>query len=294
LLGRAGLAVVLVVGVSGCQGEPASPPDSAVPSASESPSPEPSEPPRVSVPAGVRAGYVVFDRERGAVVLRAGERRTFRSASVVKILIALDHLRTRGVSGADLGSLRPMLRVSDDGAATRLWRAGGQGQIIERMVPLVGLGQTAPPPAERPGFWGYTALSALDVAKTYRYVLEKAPAEHRKLIMGELRKAPKCGLDRYDQYFGIPRALPRPWAIKQGWSGFGDVPATPCEGTSGVRYASAPDLGLGRPVLHTTGVVGERDEKIVVVLTLHPAGSSFRTASARLTALTKRVYRAAE
>jgi hypothetical protein len=226
------------------------------------------------------------------VVLRAGERRTFRSASVVKILIALDHLRSRGVDGAELAVLRPMLRSSDDGAATRLWRAGGQGAIIERMARVVGLRETAPPPADKPGFWGYTALSALDVAKTYRYVLEKAPAEHRDLIMGELRRATRCGTDRYDQYFGIPRALKRPWAVKQGWSGFGDVPATPCRSGSGVRNAAAPDLGLGRPVLHTTGVVG--DTKIVVVLSLHPAGSSFRVAAARLTALTRQVYRAAE
>jgi hypothetical protein len=56
---------------------------------------------------------------------------------------------------------------------------------------------------------------------------------------------------------------------------------------------SAPDLGLGRPVLHTTGVVGEDDRRIVVVLTLHPAGSSFQAAARRLTALTEQVHRAA-
>jgi hypothetical protein len=133
------------------------------------------------------------------------------------------------------------------------------------------------------------------VAQAYRYLLDRAPAAHRDLIMGELRKATPCGTDRYDQYFGIPRALPRPWAIKQGWSGFGDVPATPCRpsGESGVRTVSAPDLGLGRPVLHTTGVVGEDDRQIVVVLTLHPAGSSFRVAAQRLTALTEKVHQAA-
>jgi hypothetical protein len=43
-------------------------------------------------------------------------------------------------------------------------------------------------------------------------------------------------------------------------------------------------------VLHTTGVVGDR---IVVVLTLHPAGSSFRVAAGRVTTLTKQVYGAA-
>ncbi|MFD0535029.1 hypothetical protein ACFQY7_16075 [Actinomadura luteofluorescens] len=42
-------------------------------------------------------------------------------------------------------------------------------------------------------------------------------------------------------------------------------------------------------MLHTTGVVGDR---IVVVLTLHPAGTSFRTAAARITSLTRQVARA--
>ncbi|MFF5261646.1 hypothetical protein ACFY4C_22090 [Actinomadura viridis] len=244
------------------------------------------------VPAGVRAGYVVFDRVEGRMLLQDGARRTFRSASVVKILIALDHLRGHeDVPEQDLALLRPMLRSSDDAAATALWKRGGQGAIIERSAARMGLRDTRPPPAEKPGFWGYTAISALDVAKAYRYLLERAPAAHRDLIMGELRKATPCGTDRYDQYFGIPRALPRPWAVKQGWSGFGDVPAVPCRG---VRPASAPDLGLGRPVLHTTGVVGEGDRRIVVVLTLHPAGSSFQIAAGRLTSLTRQVDRAAD
>ncbi|TDD58008.1 hypothetical protein E1298_47305, partial [Actinomadura rubrisoli] len=156
-----------------------------------------------------------------------------------------------------------------------------------RMVRRAGLRETGPPPADKPGFWGYTALSAEDVVRTYRYLLEKAPKGHREFVLAQLRKSTRCGTDGFDQTFGIPRALERPWAVKQGWSGFGDVPAVPCRGN--VRAASAP-LGIGRPVLHTTGLVGER---IVVVLTLQPAGTPFGVASARLTALTKQVDRAA-
>ncbi|MDL4770690.1 MULTISPECIES: hypothetical protein [Thermomonosporaceae] len=204
------------------------------------------------------------------------ERRRFRSASVVKVLIALDHLR----SGRDEGLLGPMLRSSDDAAASELWRRGGQGEIIERMVARAGLAETAPPPAEWPGFWGYTAVSAADVVRMYRYVLDEASERDRELVMGHLERATPCGSDGFDQTFGIPRALGRPWAVKQGWAGFGEEP----------DGRAAPGLGLGRPVLHTSGVVGDR---IVVVLTLHPAGTSFRTASARLTTLTRQVHRAA-
>nr|BFE36181.1 hypothetical protein GCM10010200_084320 [Actinomadura rugatobispora] len=290
MVGRAGLVVAGVLVLGGCGADGKTPAARPVSTAAERPSVARKKP-HVTVPAGVRAGYVVYDRESGKVLLHEGARRTFRSASVVKILIALDYLRGKTeVPAGDLAMLRPMLRSSDDGAATRFWARGGKGAIIERSARVIGLRDTRPPPADKPGFWGYTALSAMDVARTYRFLLEKAPAAHRELIMGELRKATPCGLDKYDQYFGIPRALPRPWAVKQGWSGFGDVPAVPCKAGL-VRPAAAPDLGLGRPVLHTTGVVGHR---IVVVLTLHPAGSSFQVAAQRVTTLTKQVYRAAD
>ena len=246
--------------------------------------------PVVRVPEGVRASYVVFDRGAGRVVLERGARRTFRSASVVKILIALDFLERHRASAADRALLVPMLRSSDDHAATEFWRWGGQGKIIERMVRRAGLAETAPPPADKPGFWGYTALSARDVVTTYRYLLEKAPEAHREFVLEQLRKSTPCGKDGFDQTFGIPRALERPWAVKQGWSGFGEAPAEPCKRAGARPAAWQPDLGLGRPVLHTTGIVGD---KIVVVLTLQPAGSSFRAATARITVLTRDVYRAA-
>ncbi|MEU5991220.1 hypothetical protein ABZ806_19815 [Spirillospora sp. NPDC047418] len=248
------------------------------------------EAPVVRVPEGVRASYAVFDRKAGRVVLEREPRRTFRSASVVKILIALDFLERHRASAADRALLVPMLRSSDDHAATEFWRRGGQGKIIERMVRRVGLAETAPPPADKPGFWGYTALSAGDVVRTYRYLLDEAPKAHREFVLGQLRRSTPCGKDGFDQTFGIPRVVKGPRAVKQGWSGFGDVPAEPCEGAGARPAAWRPDLGLGRPVLHTTGVVGDR---IIVVLTLQPEGSSFRAAAARITTLTRDVYRAA-
>jgi hypothetical protein len=249
----------------------------------------PSKAPVVRVPAGVRASYMVFDRKAGRVVLERRASQTYRSASVVKILIALDYMDRHRVSAADRALLVPMLRSSDDKAATEFWRRGGQGRIIERMVRKVRLRDTAPPPAEKPGFWGYTALSARDVVAMYRYLLDEAPKAQREFVLAQLRRSTPCGTDGFDQTFGIPRALKRPWAVKQGWSGFGDVPAEPCRAGGAAPAAWRPDLGLGRPVLHTTGIAGD---EIVVVLTLHPAGSSFRTAAARITTLTRQVYRA--
>jgi hypothetical protein len=280
---RVGLAAALAV--AGCDAEQPERPEAGAVSSRpvETPRKAVSQTPRPRLPKGTRVGYVVVDRVSGRTV-RYRPHLVFRSASVVKILIALDHLERNGKT--ELTLLRPMLRSSDDDAATRLWRQGGQGKIVTRMAGRMGLTETRPPPAERPGFWGYTALSAADVAKMYRYLLEKARPEYRDLIVGELRKATRCGTDGYDQSFGIPRAVARPWAVKQGWSGFPEGP----RGCGNVRPAVA-DLGVGRPVLHTTGIVGPGYRKIVVVLTLQPAGTSFATASAKLTALTKQLYR---
>jgi hypothetical protein len=210
----------------------------------------------------------------GRVVAERDARRTFRAASVVKVLIALDHLERH--EAPERALLVPMLRSSDDGAASELWRRGGEGEIVERMVRRAGLEETAPPPAEKPGFWGNTAFSARDVVAMYRYLLEEVPEARREFVLEQLRRATPCGTDGYDQTFGIPRALRRPWAVKQGWSGFEGVPAE----------VPRSELGLGRPVLHTTGVVGDR---IVVVLTLHPAGTPFREAAAMITSLTRQV-----
>ena len=167
----------------------------------------------------------------------------------------------------DQALLKVMLRASDDNAATTLWQRGGQKQIIQRMARKLRLADTTPPPDYKPGFWGYTAISASDIARTYRYLLDRADPKVSGLILGHLRKAAKCGADGFDQYFGIPDAVPRPWAVKQGWSGFGMTPPVPCARTRASSLtatpaaattaaarraaAGAPGVDFTRPVLHT-------------------------------------------
>ncbi|MEV0969837.1 hypothetical protein [Microtetraspora glauca] len=279
----------------------------------------PSTTPRpVRVPSGVTAGYVVFDRQAGKVIANRQVHHRFRSASVVKILIAIDYLERRkgAIPAGDAALLKPMLRGSDDDAATALWRRGGQGKIVQRMVKKIGLTDTAPPPAAKPGFWGYTAISALDIARVYQYLLAKAEPGVRDVVMGHLRQAQQCATDGFDQYFGIPRGVPRRWAVKQGWSGYGSVPPVKCVratttssdltrdltaattvttagftkvGTAVAGRTHNNPVDFGRPVLHTTGVIGDRF--IMVVLTTQPAGASFGSSSTRLTALARDLYR---
>ncbi|MCG5220040.1 D-alanyl-D-alanine carboxypeptidase family protein [Streptosporangium soli] len=277
-------------------------------------------PKQPKVPPGTTAGYVVFDRKTGKITSHRNSHRPFRSASVVKILMAIDFLESRkSVTPQDQALLKVMLRASDDNAATTLWQRGGQKQIIQRMARKLQLADTTPPPEYKPGFWGYTAISASDITRTYRYLLDRADPKVSGLILGHLRKAAKCGTDGFDQSFGIPDAVPRPWAVKQGWSGFGTTPPVPCARASTTSVtasttsvtasttsvteraarpaASVPEQAalpvvpdLGRPVLHTTGLVGTGDRLIIVLLTAHPAGASWQESVKRTTTLAKGLY----
>ncbi|MEU8196655.1 hypothetical protein AB0C10_23010 [Microbispora amethystogenes] len=250
----------------------------------------------VRVPAGVTAGYSVVDLTTGKTVAQHLAHHRFRSASVVKILIATDYLeRHRGaIPARDRALLTPMLRGSDDDAATALWRRGGQGEIVRRMARRIGLSETSPPPAAKPGFWGYTAISAADIALVYRYLLKRAEPRVRDFVLGNLRQAWRCASDGFDQHFGIPRAIPRPWAIKQGWSGYGSVPPVRCARAKAASYRIGPvtmgrePVDFGRPVLHTTGVISDR--LIMVVLTLQPSGASFTKSAERVTKLARDLY----
>ncbi|MFF3842806.1 hypothetical protein [Streptomyces sp. NPDC001930] len=252
------------------------------------------------VPAGVTAGVAVFDRQTGTFTEQLAPAATFRSASVVKLLIALDFLWNRSpdtIPAADRARLDVMLRSSQDAAANHYWSAYGGQAIVERMVTRLGLADTAPPPAGYEGYWGYTAMSARDTVKTYRHVLESAPAPVRDFIMERLRQSTRCASDSFDQHFGIAGAFDRPWAVKQGWSGTyakgncGSVSSTAARGIGASAPASAgagdASVDLSRPALHTTGTVGAGDRSIVAVLTLHPDGTSYGKAYTDLGRLTR-------
>ena len=293
--------MVLVLALTACGTAPPRPTfvtPSGGPSPTASTAATSPAPPRgpVVIPPGVTAGIAVFDRQTGSFVEQRNISMQFRSASLVKLLIALDYLWDRGptydMPTADRDRLTIMLRSSDDGAATYYWRGSGRGQIVLRMKDRLDLPDAGPPPASRPNAWGYTALSAGDLVRVYRYLLDEAPAPVRDFVLGKLRESTRCGTDDFDQSFGIPSAFDRPWAVKQGWSGFGDIPAKRC--TGGYVRASFVEPGFARTapdfvgeVLHTTGTVGADDRAIVAVLTVHKDGTSFAKATAALSTLVR-------
>ena len=77
-----------------------------VPSASASRTAKPPQ-----VPPGTTASWLVYDRRAGKLVATRHAHRKFRSASVIKILIAIDFLDKRAsLPAADARLLRVMLR----------------------------------------------------------------------------------------------------------------------------------------------------------------------------------------
>jgi hypothetical protein len=248
-----------------------------------------------TVPAGADSGetigYAVFDRTTNTFTAQSNATMPFRSASVVKLLIALDYLWDRGTpADADRAALDAMLRSSDDAAANDFWLRGGSARIVDRMVDRLVLQNTDPPPAPHQGYWGYTAISPADTVRIYRYVLDGASATIRDYLMGRLRQSTRCASDQFDQSFGIRSAFASPSAVKQGWSGFGgrgDCDGEPADPRTSVPGFDIPGLDLTSRALHTTGTVGAGDRSIVAVFTLQPISTSFGAASNRITAVTR-------
>jgi hypothetical protein len=214
-----------------------------------------------SVEPHATVGALVGDRTAGTELLAIEPDRQFRSASLVKLLIAIDVLE-HGADAATRKRLAIMLSRSDDDIASALWVSGGGPEIVTRSAGRLGLRGTRPP--KKPGRWGDVLLTAHDVARIYEYVLTELPAKDRGLIVDALANAPRQAADGWDQHFGIPDGLGGTWAIKQGWS---DSPT---------------DL-----VIHSSGLVGDGWRYIVVLLTEHPLGTPSRTATASVTAAAK-------
>lgn len=273
--------------------------------------------------AGTSVSFVVMDGTSGEIWAERDAHAQYRSASLVKLLIALDYFNSRGpgveIPADDRALLESMLRSSDDEAASELWAREGWETIVSRMADRLGLTDTEPPADRR--VWGYTATSALDVARIYGYLLHEADPAVSEFIVGNLRRATRCAADGRDQYFGIPSAVDEPWAIKQGWSGYAEVaPGKECpelldgdktdrgkagrgkapeapEETPAIRDSATraqvdrgPHIDLTRHALHTSGTIGAGHGMIMVLLSLHPQGATYQDCAQQVTAITRALY----
>lgn len=164
-----------------------------------------------------RLGIEVVDLGACAVEVSWKADQAQPTASVVKLLIALDLIDRSGVpSGSEASAVRDMLAASDDRVASRLWTQLGGPAIVRRQAKKLGLEHTSP--AADAGQWGSTRMSPTDVITVYRHITAGLSEKEREFVTEAMESAPRNAADGFDQYFGIPSAFPRAaWAVKQGW-----------------------------------------------------------------------------
>lgn len=215
---------------------------------------------------GVRLAVAVFDRERGEFVPGRAAADPVYSASLVKIIVAVDMLQRQRSGGPSLRPreidlIRRVLGPSDDRAMNQLWsRFDGIG-AVQRVSGQLGLVATRQP-ADR-SQWAETMVSAADVVTLYRHVLTGMPAADRDLIMSSIEAVPPVAADGFDQVFGLVGTGDRATVVaKQGWM---------C-------------CHNGRFTLHSTGLLGAEGRYVVALLSTQPRGVGWEASRENLTA----------
>jgi beta-lactamase class A len=208
-----------------------------------------------SIVPGTTVGVVAVDTDSGEPVASYNATEPMYTASVVKLLIAIDLLHSENwqPDDATAGRLEQMISYSDDDIANALWDEDGGTSIVSRAAALIGLSNTQPP--DDPAQWGEATMSAQDVVTTYQYIQDEIPAQAQDVLMTGMREAAPTAADGFQQYFGIPDGLPgASWAIKQGWMQL-----------------------MSTTVLDTTGMVGLGPTMpyAVAIMTELPAGTSW-------------------
>jgi hypothetical protein len=160
-----------------------------------------------------RAGSVSFAivDERGHIHgFHRGQR--YHSASLVKAMLLVAYLNQGGVRGRrlhayDRALLGPMIRVSDNGAASAVSSRVGLG-AMRRLARRAGMRRFRPNPV-----WGGSEITARDQARFFFRIRGLIPRRHRKYALGLLRRIVS------GQRWGLPHARPHGWRIhfKGGW-----------------------------------------------------------------------------
>jgi Beta-lactamase enzyme family len=169
---------------------------------------------RASAFAADRAGVVSF-----AVLDTAGRlhchgcHRRYVSASVVKAMILVAYLRGLGVAGKPLSAsdralLGPMIRASDNDAATSVfWRAGGSAALY-RLARAAGMSRF-----DVYGYWGSAMITAADQARFLWRIDRLTPSRFRAYTRSLLSSIVPW------QSWGIPTVARPRWSVlfKGGW-----------------------------------------------------------------------------
>ncbi|MCF3937017.1 serine hydrolase [Gordonia tangerina] len=170
--------------------------------------------------ADVDVAVAVLDRVTGDVVGNGQATGPMFSASLAKVVVAVDVLDRRRsdalpLSASDVELIRRALGPSDDSAMNDLWtRFDGMG-AVGRVATRLGLTDTAAP--VDPDFWGWMTTTAHDATRLLAHVAEMPPPD-ADVIIGALAQAPPVAADGFEQAFGLQAPGIRDvTAAKQGW-----------------------------------------------------------------------------
>ena len=158
-----------------------------------------------------RDGSVSFAVAEGRRIRGVAVDRRYPSASVVKAMLALAVVRSargRGLTVAERAQLGPMIRVSDNAAASTMYRRVGASGLT-RLAEVAGMTRF-----DDVGNWADAQLTAADQARLFLRIDRLAPRRHRSYLRGLL--ASIVGWQRW----GIaPVAEERDFTImfKGGW-----------------------------------------------------------------------------
>ncbi len=162
--------------------------------------------------AATRAGGISFGVRTERGLRGVGVERTVPSASVVKAMLLVAYLRRPGVRERELTAgeralLGPMIRRSDNAAASQVCNIVGTGGL-ERLAARVRMHRFH---ATRP--WGLSSIDVADQTRFFLHIDRWVPRRHRRYALRLL------GSIVPSQRWGIARVRPRGWALyfKGGW-----------------------------------------------------------------------------
>ena len=136
----------------------------------------------------------------------------YSSASLVKAMLLVAYLdrkdvRHRALRPSERGLLGPMIRVSDNDAATAIYARVGEGGL-NRLAHRARMRRFASNPV-----WGGCQVTARDQARFFSRIRSLLPRRHRGYGLGLLRR-----IVSYERW-GIPHSAPPGWRLyfKGGW-----------------------------------------------------------------------------
>jgi beta-lactamase class A len=169
--------------------------------------------------AQTRAGQISFALRAEGHLYGVDTRRTVPSASVLKAMLLVAYLcqpdvRSRPLAKADRDLLTPMIRRSDNVAATRVRDIVGNDGLV-RLARRVGMRAFTPA-----AIWGLSRIDAADQTLFFLHIERYIPRRHRATALRLLSSIVPS------QRWGIAQVRPAGWALyfKGGWgSGTGAV-----------------------------------------------------------------------